>query len=421
LKKKSLLVSPSVDKDKDKTLTKYINRVEKRSKRSASLYNQRLGYFRDFINQKLDLTLDELIKTLTVQGRGPKIDVYDLLSDYVTFLQDTRNMSPLTLKFMLSTIRNFLEFFDVEISSKKFRNKVGMPRVIRQDKEPLTKKDIQTILNAAHSIKLKTYLLFLAATGCRASEALSVRLCDINFDASPATLFIRGEFTKTGVSRTILLTDELTNQLQLWRDYKYRTRVINIRDKKENGKEYKYRYRKYTPEVNKEALLFSMRHSVEVSISGLYTDLLLMFEKTLKRLGGKFAQYEYSKKRMKITFHSFRRFVKSTVSNLGYEPYSELYFMGHNSVSTYYRVEQEERIKIFRKIEPSLTYLDVSSIEQHGKDMESQFEVFRRENLELRRSQEEMRQQFAQVMEMIQDNPKLAHVKPEVSAKKGKR
>jgi integrase len=298
---------------------------------------------------------------------------------------------------MLSTIRNYLEYFDVEISGKKFRTKVGMPRVIRQDKEPLTKKDIQTILNAAHSIKLKTYLLFLAATGCRASEALSIRLCDINFDtgSNPATLFIRGEFTKTGVSRTILLTDELVNQLQLWIKYKYRMRVIDRHDKIEREGEKKYR--KYTPEVNKEALIFSMQYNADASISGLYTDLLLMFERTLKRLGGKFAQYEYSKKRMKITFHSFRRFVKSTVSNLGYEPYSELYFMGHNSVSTYYRIDEEERIKIFRKIEPALTYLDMSFMETKHADTESRLEILEQENAVLIKDRKEFEERFAKL------------------------
>jgi integrase len=391
----------------NKTVVKYIDKVRKRSERSAKHYAQRLGYFRDFIRQKFDLTLDELIKTLTVQGRGPKIDIYDLFSDYVTFIQDTRNMSPLTLKLMLSTIRNYLEYFDIEISSRKFRTKVGMPRVIREDKEPLTKEDIQTILNAAHSIKLKTYLLFLAATGCRASEALSIRLCDINFDVSPATLFIRGEFTKTGVSRTILLTDELANQLQQWRSYKYRTRLTKRYDKEERNN----KYRKYTPEVNKEALLFSTRYHAGASISGLYADLVLMFEKTLKRLGGKFAEYEYSKKRMKITFHSFRRHVKSAVSNLGYEPYSELYFMGHNTVSTYYRVDNKERIDIFRRIEPYLTFLDYTALETKSNDLKTRNERLESEVMELREN-------IYKIMEMIQENPKLAKVKPDVLTRK---
>lgn len=32
------------------------------------------------------MSLDELILTLTTYGHGPKIDVYDLLSEYVKYL-----------------------------------------------------------------------------------------------------------------------------------------------------------------------------------------------------------------------------------------------------------------------------------------------------------------------------------------------
>lgn len=49
----------------------------------------------------------------------------------------------------------------------------------------------------------------------------------------------------------------------------------------------------------------------------------MAFEKTLDRLGGKYAEYEDDNgKRRKITLHSFRRFVKGTISDLGLADYS---------------------------------------------------------------------------------------------------
>ena len=42
----------------------------------------------------------------------------------------------------------------------------------------------------------------------------------------------------------------------------------------------------------------------------------------------------------KITLHSFRRFVKSTISDLGYSDFSE-WFIGHDG-STYYRKKESE-------------------------------------------------------------------------------
>jgi integrase/recombinase XerD len=38
---------------------------------------------------------------------------------------------------------------------------------------------------------------------------------------------------------------------------------------------------------------------------------------------------------------------------------------------------------------------------------------------DIKSMREEMNQQFAQIMSMIQQNPKLAHIKPEVLTKKG--
>ena len=77
--------------------------------------------------------------------------------------------------------------------------------------------------------------MLLAATGMRAVEALSIRIKDIDFDSNPAKFFVRGEYTKTKVDRTIFLTEELTQQLKSWLDYKHRTRRVCYQDR-QNGK-----------------------------------------------------------------------------------------------------------------------------------------------------------------------------------------
>ncbi|MGE5863132.1 MAG: hypothetical protein ACM31H_05115 [Nitrososphaerales archaeon] len=49
-----------------------------------------------------------------------------------------------------------------------------------------------------------------------------------------------------------------------------------------------------------------------------------------------------------ITLHSFRRFVKTTISDLGYSNYSE-WFIGHAG-STYWRKKNSEKAEIFKKL-----------------------------------------------------------------------
>ena len=51
-------------------------------------------------------------------------DPYDILSNYRTFLQNNRNISNTTLKQEIITIKNFLEYSDVNISPRKFKLKV---------------------------------------------------------------------------------------------------------------------------------------------------------------------------------------------------------------------------------------------------------------------------------------------------------
>jgi hypothetical protein len=56
------------------------------------------------------------------------------------------------------------------------------------------------------------------------------------------------------------------------------------------------------------------------------------FVRTLDRMV-KGEREDSNERHRQITLHSFRRFVKTTISDLGYADYSE-YFIGH-SVSTY--------------------------------------------------------------------------------------
>ena len=131
------------------------------------------------------------------------------------------------------TLKNFLEFYDVDISPRKFKLKVKLPKVVRKTKEALSKEDVIDIMNACSDIRLKTYLMLLASTGMRPVEALSIRVKDLVLKSNPSRLFVRGEYTKTKSDRTIFLTQELDNQLSSWLVYRYRKRRICYL---ENGK-----------------------------------------------------------------------------------------------------------------------------------------------------------------------------------------
>jgi hypothetical protein len=76
-------------------------------------------------------------------------------------------------------------------------------------------------------------------------------------------------------------------------------------------------------------------------------------------------------------------FIKKPVTiDLGYADYSE-YFIGHAG-STYYRKTDKEKVEIFRKIEPYLTFLDFAALERKGADTQTKIEELEATNQMLR-------------------------------------
>jgi hypothetical protein len=208
--------------------------------------------------------------------------------------------------------------------------------------------------------------MLLAANGMRATEALSIRIKDLDLKSNPARLFVRGEYTKTKTDRTVFLTEEIKQQLNCWLNYKYRTRRICHKDEQTGSTITEIR----TPENKETDLVFAIYQNTKAPIPiNLYVHLCDSFGKTLDRMNKGDREDGSNERRREITLHSFIRFVKSTISDLGYGDYSE-WFIGHSG-STYWRKKESEKAELFRKIEPYLTFLNIYQLERKGADIQS--------------------------------------------------
>ena len=346
------------------------------SKSTANEYHGRLNNFSNFVLKEYKTSVDSIISKIKEGVEDP----YDVLSSYIAYLQDTSSISTFTLKQRVVTAKNFFEYYDIDISPRKFKLKVKLPKVVRKDKEALNKEDIIEILNSCSDIRLKTYIMILAAGGFRAVEALSIRVCDVDFDADPVKVFIRGEYTKTKADRFVYLTEESARQLKTWLQYKYRTRRVCHTDKEKGNTITEYR----TPIRNDTDLVFSVYQPKNhtSNLRCIYNDLDQDFGKTLDRIGRGNREDQINGRRRKITFHSFRRYVKSTISDLGYQDYSE-WFISHSG-STYWRKKESEKVEIFRKVESYLTFLDFVKLDRRGADVQTKVEELEEINQRLR-------------------------------------
>ena len=154
------------------------------------------------------------------------------------------------------------------------------------------------------------------------------------------------------------------------------------------------------PKPSPDDLFFAMPRNRKrrSSLRGLYVHMSEEFAKTLDRTG--FGNREDgNERRREITFHSFRRFVKTTISDLGYADYSE-WFIGHEG-SVYWKKKEREKADLFKKIEPYLTFLNVPQLERQGADLQTKIEELHDVNQLLRYKQNEKEEQIKKLEESV--------------------
>jgi hypothetical protein len=188
----------------------------------------------------------------------------------------------------------------------------------------------------------------------------------------------------------------MTEQIKLWLDFKYRKRRICSTDKKTGKTITEYR----TPEKRQNELLFSINRISNPKPEVLYSNLGAFFAKTLDRIDMG-SREDSNEIRREVTLHSFRRFVKSTISDLGHQDFSEWY-IGHAG-STYWRKKDKEKAEIFKKIEPYLTFLDIGQLERQGADMQTEIEELRDTNQFLINQQIERDKKIENLNKQVKD------------------
>jgi integrase len=359
-----------------------LGNVNRGTSRTVSIH---LADFEQFVKREYCRDLDSMVEEL----KSGKLDLYELFTKFVTYevREKTQKnlLSTRTLNQRVKHIKHFLEVNDITISQTKFKMKIKLPREIKREKEGMTKDQVRVILAACGDIRLKTFVMFLASTGWRASEALSVKLQDIDFDQNPVRVNLRGENAKTRTDRHTYLTREMLKQLKSWLDFKYRERIIKQYYDKNTGK-LVYKVLHLKPVRRSDDYVFMPYHDeLETTVEYAYKNLNQRFGELLDRMNIKF---RHDGKRREITLHSFRHFVYTTIDGLGQNEFAE-YFIGHAN-STYWRKPESEKVATFLKIEPYLTFMDVTALEAKGADMETKTEQVMAENLSLKQQVDEL-------------------------------
>jgi integrase len=355
----------------------FLDSMGRNSKNTQKIYATGLRYFDRFLNEN-DLTTKAIISLLT----DGNVNVYELLDRFVSYLSKQKIAVP-SIKLYMATVRSYLEFNDVSISSSKFKRRVKMPKFYPDAEQPLDISDIRELLQFCNNTRLKCYLLVLVSSGLRTIEAAALRLQDVDFTVSPTRITVRKEYSKTRRGRQVYISDEATNHLQ---------------------KLLQYRKNKLRP----EDLVFSIKEGIRIPRT-IYNKMLMQFEK-LQKTADKDQRKENSRRR-KITLHSFRRTCFSIINDQVGSEYAN-WFLGHNHSVYWTHKEVERRNIYFKKCMPYLTILDYTKLDARSKNIEialkekdKAIQLLTRQMTEMQQTHQEMKE-YRDEMRALLRNPK---------------
>ena len=283
----------------------FLDSIGRNSLKSKTSYFTGLRHLHNFVTSKYP---GHDCQTILEPLSNNQINVYELLDSFVSnILEERKGITPKTLSLYVTSIRSYFAYYDIDVLPSKFKRKVKMPKLYREDEEPIDASDIRKILLACNNRRLKTVLLFLASGAMRVTECLAIRNKDIDFTVSPTKVRLRKEFSKTKVGREVYISDEATEYLKQWLDWKYRNPD---------------RERKF----DEEDLVFTVSESKDPK--SIYNKVWHEFDRllTIVKMDEKKEQGIYNRK--KITIHSLRRHAKTVISEQAGQDYSE-YYLGH--------------------------------------------------------------------------------------------
>ena len=185
---------PQLDPANRKIITAYIRRQELKQLQPSSIQDKtwRVYYLLKFLRFKD-------AKAVT------KAD----LEDYIIHRRKT--VAPRTLQGDMIELRIFFRYLDPGKEKEFFPADEKMQKPKTEFPDPLTREEIERLVNACDTVRDKALVKFLWDTGCRLDEALSLNVGAVKFDQYGGSVKVGG---KTG-ERELWLID-CVPELQAW-------------------------------------------------------------------------------------------------------------------------------------------------------------------------------------------------------------
>jgi hypothetical protein len=148
---------------KSSKLDTFLNSIRRKSVKTARTYIVSLNHLSNFIKDSYpDYNTDTIIDAMLQN----KINVYQFLDSFISYLQlIIEGITANSLSVYVAALRSYFSYHDIDIIPSKFKRKVFLPKISREDEQALDSSDIRKILLNCSNRRLKVYLLVLASGG----------------------------------------------------------------------------------------------------------------------------------------------------------------------------------------------------------------------------------------------------------------
>jgi len=330
-------------------IEEYLDRLFRISKsfETKRAYNVTLNKFIKFLNSNNN-ELDEILYELKNKQKDPII----LLDEFYSYMSQ-QNLRNSTIANYLCVVKDFFNFHNMHIYTEDVKQKFRTPKREVFYEEGLTKEILNRLLHNSSS-KLQVVIFLACTSGMRIGEMMQLRHSDIDFTTNPTTIRLRRETTKTRETRLTHVTTEASKVLS---DYvTKRTSQIKSADP--------YLFMYHEGEFGTREYHKSMYAARQTMLEKLRQTIESIPELAMKNENGKY----------RVHFHGFRKWFKTQVTNAQQSDFAEA-LMGHKSLKlVYYKQSTQDRLEMYRKIEPYLTISDFSKVEKTIDELKDQVE-----------------------------------------------
>ena len=191
--------------DLKRTKADFLKKKGKSSEYTLRSYENIFRHLEKFCLEKYNSSLENIIGDLSrVENHQEQVE--NMLQTYIDELE-AENKGLRTVRGYSCMAWNYLKYRRVQFDKDELETSLSYKSEIKEELYPITKKDIQTLLDHA-SFEGRTKILLQSGSGFRISELLGLRKCDINRKLERYTAHIRAEIAKGHRSRTTIISIE---------------------------------------------------------------------------------------------------------------------------------------------------------------------------------------------------------------------